>query len=387
MLNGFLVKPITASMLFEEVVVASSDRSTLRKAAKGRSSIRQLAGMRILVVEDNLINQQVADELLAAEGAIVSLAANGQIAVDAVSAAAPQFDVVLMDIQMPVLDGYAATRLIREELKLRDLPIIAMSANVMDSDREACIAAGMNDHIGKPFDMGKLISLIIRNAGHHPAEPKWDGAHLITDQDYVLDEIPGLDLRVALGRMSGMRSLYIRTARDFIKILDTCIPELQQMLVSGDKKEVLMQLHTLKGNAGTLGANQLSKHAAEVEALCKSDEGMRENKIGWDKLALLIKVAGLNLKDAIAQLESAQSMKIAVEPKPLETAAVLVVLREIAALAGAANMDVLLRFAEQRECLVSLPDQFIDDLDEALQDLEFAKAHSICVERIAMLSV
>jgi len=163
-IDGFLLKPATTSMLYEAWKDAQSGNTGLRKH-QGRSSTRQLSGKRILVVEDNLINQQVAEELLTLEGAIVSLAANGQLGVDAVAAAAPQFDVVLMDIQMPVLDGYGATRAIREELKLKDLPIIAMTANAMASDREACLAAGMNEHIGKPFDMAKLVSCLMRMTG------------------------------------------------------------------------------------------------------------------------------------------------------------------------------------------------------------------------------
>ena len=115
LLQGFLVKPVTASMLLEAAEESSAGRVSVRRSARGRSSQRQLSGMRILVVEDNLINQQVAEELLANEGAFVSLAANGLQGVEAVRAAAPQFDVVLMDIQMPVMDGYGATRYIRED--------------------------------------------------------------------------------------------------------------------------------------------------------------------------------------------------------------------------------------------------------------------------------
>ncbi|MBC7683364.1 MAG: response regulator, partial [Ferruginibacter sp.] len=118
MLHGFLVKPVTASLLLEAADDQPPGHSSVRRPAHGRRSLRQLSGMRILVVEDNLINQQVAEELLSNEGAIVCMAANGLLGVEAVRAAAPQFDVVLMDIQMPVLDGYGATRLIRADLGL-----------------------------------------------------------------------------------------------------------------------------------------------------------------------------------------------------------------------------------------------------------------------------
>ena len=116
--------------------------------------------MRILVVEDNKINQMVVAGLLRAEGAHVSLADNGQLGVAAVATAQSSFDVVLMDVQMPVMDGYAATRTIRQDLGLTALPIVAMTANAMASDRAACLAAGMNDHVGKPFELDHLVATL-----------------------------------------------------------------------------------------------------------------------------------------------------------------------------------------------------------------------------------
>ncbi|MFM1909149.1 MAG: hypothetical protein RLZZ591_2826, partial [Pseudomonadota bacterium] len=130
---------------------------------------KRLAGVNLLLVEDNPINQQVARELLANEGAQVSLADNGQLGVDAVASARVPFDVVLMDVQMPVMDGYTATAKIRNELGLRDLPIIAMTANAMSSDREACLEAGMNDHVGKPFDLSDLVATLLRHTGRAQA--------------------------------------------------------------------------------------------------------------------------------------------------------------------------------------------------------------------------
>jgi PAS domain S-box-containing protein len=123
---------------------------------------KRLQGLRILVVEDNKINQMVAKGLLAKEGADITLADNGQLGVDAVVAAQPPFDAVLMDIQMPVMDGYAATRVIRKDLGLATLPIIAMTANAMASDRAACLEAGMDDHVGKPFELNHLVGSILR---------------------------------------------------------------------------------------------------------------------------------------------------------------------------------------------------------------------------------
>ncbi len=132
--------------------------------------VRRLQGLRLLVVEDNAINQMVARGLLGQEGADITLADNGQLGVDAIAQTAVPFDVVLMDLQMPVMDGFQATRAIRQELHMTDLPIIAMTANAMASDREACLGAGMNDHVGKPFNLDQLVATLLHHS-RRPAQP------------------------------------------------------------------------------------------------------------------------------------------------------------------------------------------------------------------------
>ena len=162
-LHSFLSKPVTALMLRDSVRDALAGRSNLRSRSRLLLDRAQpLKGMRLLVVEDNLINQQVARELLTNEGALVEIAGNGQLGVAAVAGATTAFDAVLMDLQMPVMDGFEATHAIRHELGLTQLPIIAMTANAMASDREACLAAGMNEHIGKPFNLKQLTQLLCR---------------------------------------------------------------------------------------------------------------------------------------------------------------------------------------------------------------------------------
>ena len=137
---------------------APSTASTTASDAKPQ----RLQGLRILLVEDNKINQMVADGLLSGEGAKVTLAANGQLGVDAVLNHPGAFDVVLMDVQMPVMDGYEATRTLRQHPECAQLPIIAMTANAMAEDRTACLAAGMNDHVGKPFNLNQLVQMLLR---------------------------------------------------------------------------------------------------------------------------------------------------------------------------------------------------------------------------------
>jgi CheY-like chemotaxis protein len=368
-------------MILDAVMDASSGNSSIRRLSAGRSSNRQLVGMRILVVEDNLINQQVADELLTAEGAIVSLAANGKLGVDAVHAAAPQFDVVLMDVQMPVMDGYAATGAIRNDLGLTQLPIIAMTANAMAGDREACIAAGMNEHIGKPFDMAKLVSLLIRTTGFTPSaiEGPIEQTHTIEAIPTPFASIDGLDMQGAIARMSGLHSLYKRTAKDFLKILSTVNGELSELVQVNDRKKVAMTLHTLKGNAGTLGAIALADEVKRLEQLCKTELGYEQCQGEIGRLAVFIDQAKLLLTQAISALEA----ETAIPPVASQTvhenpAHIVSALSELAHLLKKSDMDALQKFAEIRVQLEALPDGLFDQLDAALQDFDFEAAHAIC---------
>jgi hypothetical protein len=169
-LDGFLVKPVTTSMLFDAVVDSRAGAVARDAVSIARPPTLRLLGLNLLVVEDNFINQQIAQELLENEGAKVTVAGDGQSGVQLTLSTAPLFDAVLMDIQMPGMDGYAATVEIRRHGGMGALPIIAMTANAMAGDKEACLAAGMNDHIGKPIDLDSLVNTILRHC--RPVEPQ-----------------------------------------------------------------------------------------------------------------------------------------------------------------------------------------------------------------------
>jgi signal transduction histidine kinase/DNA-binding response OmpR family regulator len=173
LVNGQIMKPVTASVLFDAVVnLRGQGAPTVGSAPSQAGSDAPLAGLRILVAEDNLVNQQLARELLMSEGAEVDIAANGQLALDMVRSAPERYDIVLMDMQMPVMDGLAATRAIRTLLDPLALPIVAMTANAMHDDRQACLAAGMNDHVPKPLDMDELIDVVLQQVRAASAQDK-----------------------------------------------------------------------------------------------------------------------------------------------------------------------------------------------------------------------
>jgi CheY-like chemotaxis protein len=389
LVNAFLVKPVTASMLFDASMRRVADSESVRR--KRRASGRQLAGMRILVVEDNAINQQVAEELLSFEGALVSIASNGRLGVDAVAATKKQFDVVLMDLQMPVMDGYEATRCIRQELGLTQLPIIGLTANAMASDRAACIQAGMNDHIGKPFDMAQLVSLLIRTTGFKardipeensdvgdtsaegsppsPSKAQWNN--------------PEIDLATALQRLGGMERLYTRTARQFLTDLPTLEHDFEALCRSGDTQKLTMLLHTFKGNAGTLGLLTLSKRLEQLEAQSKEPAQAGQLAQHRDALAALASGAMRDLQAVLVHLGAESASPTLPDPvaaTQVDDGVKAMLQTQLLPLLQADDFGALEVFADLRKALTGLPEQQLEKLESALQDLDMASAAQICNE-------
>lgn len=273
LLDGYLVKPITASMLLDSVTDALSEgKQSDHYPLRSMTSSHQLSGIRLLVVEDNVNNQQIARELLEDEGAIVQIAHHGQEAIDLLRASPSSFDSVLMDLQMPVMDGLSATQYIRSTLGLRDLPIIAMTANAMASDRDACLAAGMNDHIGKPFDLKNLIR-VIRKYNEQPGRVMTtsEGASPVLSAKWVeAAAAAGIELASALNRLGGDVSLYQKMILLFESELAAFPEQIDTLVAQGDWQAVSRLLHTIKGLAAQFGATQLSQSAALGETSLNS---------------------------------------------------------------------------------------------------------------------
>ena len=268
--DGFLVKPVTASMLFDALVDARAGRNQVHASQVNTSaaaSPKRLAGMRLLVAEDNLNNQQVARELLEDEGALVQIANDGAQAVAAVAAADPPFDAVLMDLQMPVLDGFSATVRIRQDPGQQRLPIVAMTANAMASDREACLAAGMNDHIGKPFDLDHLVNVLCKHTGRggQAAGVSRRVAAALPAGVAAAAAAAGVQIDAAMARLGGKRDTYAQMLRRFLDDLSGAPAQLQGCAAQGDMAALARLLHTVKGVAATLGAADLAAEAARGE--------------------------------------------------------------------------------------------------------------------------
>jgi len=228
-------------------------------------ALGRLQGLRLLLAEDNANNRQVATELLVDEGAVVSVAPDGEAAVRAVCQGNDAFDAVLMDIQMPRMDGLQATRLIRADARFKALPIIAMSANVSAADITAALASGMSDHVGKPFDMQHLVQVLRHGQDQPAATPRPDATGL-PDALQADAARRGIDLQGALARVMGRVPAYQRMVAAFVADAPALSQALQSAWDSGQADQLGHELHALKGLAGMLGARPLAQLAAEGEA-------------------------------------------------------------------------------------------------------------------------
>ena len=275
--SGFenvLIKPVTSSILFDTAVVAlGADGEAPETVQIGPSfDIDRMRGARILLVEDNEINQEVAIGQLEDAEAFVDLAENGEVALEMIRD--NDYDAVLMDMQMPVMDGIEATRVIRSNPRFQSLPIIAMTANAMASDRSVCLDAGMNDHIAKPIDPDQLFGVLLRwirrpdgdgRARRRRRSARPDGR--ANDFELV---IPGIDVPAGLRRTGGNRKRYEALLRKFAEQQDGVVNAIETALSRGDAATAERAAHSLKGAAATLGASSLSEAAARTEAAIKS---------------------------------------------------------------------------------------------------------------------
>jgi two-component system sensor histidine kinase/response regulator len=276
--SGFenvLIKPVTSSILFDTAVVAlGADRERTETVQSGPSfDIDRLRGARILLVEDNEINQEVAIGQLEDAEAFVDLAENGEVALRMIQG--NDYDAVLMDMQMPVMDGVEATRIIRSNPRFEMLPIIAMTANAMASDRLLCLDAGMNDHIAKPIDpeqlFGVLLRWIKRPGGDGKAAFESNATPATEPREKPLT-IPGVDADAGLKRTGGNRKRYEALLRKFAEQQSGSVAAMRAALSLGDAATAERAAHSLKGSAATLGANGLSEAAGKAETVIKSGQ-------------------------------------------------------------------------------------------------------------------
>jgi CheY-like chemotaxis protein/HPt (histidine-containing phosphotransfer) domain-containing protein len=350
-LEGFLLKPVSSSVLFDAIMQAlgkevQDGTHVRRKKERRPDDLKAIQGARVLLVEDNEINQQVAKEILEGAGLVVTIANDGREGVDLVQSS--EFEAVLMDIQMPVMDGYEATRKIREwEKEIRgqrtedrrqkaedrvqasnlqpptsSLPIIAMTAHAMAGDEQKSISAGMNGHVTKPIDPDQLFATLQKwikpdKERIHAEQPKVSTEAISTgvskpDAEEFPKSLPGFDLEDGLKRLQGNKKLYRKLLVDFGTKYTDAAAEIRQALDAGDFAQAHSLIHNLKGLAGNLAATDLQAAAVEMEKRVKGDPKKERSK---EKLNQTFNELEKTIDEA---LQSVQTLGLPVFEKPIK---------------------------------------------------------------------
>jgi two-component system, sensor histidine kinase and response regulator len=367
-LDAIITKPVTPSNLFDTLIRLQQNEAAQPVPVSevfnaSRATLKTIRGARILLVEDNELNQQVAREFLGKVGLEVTIANNGLEALEWLRKAS--FDAVLMDLHMPVMDGLEATRRIRQSEIGRKLPIIAMTAAAMTRDREACAAAGMNDHIAKPVEPQELADALAkwiapRNYAAIPEEPAETGpdAKALAELE---NQLPGVSVHAGLARLGGNIALYRRLLLAFAEQHSETAAAIRQLAVDDNPERLFFVAHGLKGEAGNLGFETVKSPA---DRLChRIKAGEREGlKVHTEALAGACEALLVLLHNLGENTGDVRNLTAAVTKEPLETADLIARLNTLRQQLKTKNLDA--RYS-------------VEDLDGAIKDeslaLEFAE--------------
>ena len=365
-----LHKPLSPSGLHDALVTTLAPGERLRAAAPGAAPTNFVPGQTVLLVEDQAINRELARELLTHAGLVVREATNGREALDALERGRP--DVVLMDVQMPDMDGLAAVAFIRANPQLASLPVIAMTAHAMLGDRERFLAAGMSDYVAKPIEETQLFRVLgrwLRSQSGDAASTalNLDPAHKAEESSSSV----ALDRAAGLRRAAGNRALYDRLVLNFVAEAPDLVDRLRSNAARGDAEAVRRDLHTLKGNAATVSALEIATLAGGLER--------REGLPSADALdALLAAVGRLGaLMPAPAPpLASTLATNDAppVRLTPEQRAQALEALQHLADHVASGNLAARRSFADLHSALGGAFPGPLRDLENALSRLDFPAA-------------
>ena len=349
-----------------EAVQTGFDTLALQPAVRAGAEpdMSVIRGARVLLVDDNDLNQQVGSDLLKAAGLQVSVADNGQDALDMLARADADFDIVLMDVQMPVMDGRTATGHIRANPRWARLPVLAMTANAMQGDRERCLAAGMNSHIAKPIDPIDLFNQLLQWVPHRvrppplttPVDPTTLAAPAApadrppAQESARFSGIANLDTAAGLRRVLHKQDVYEDLLRKFVAGQADAVARARSALAAGRRTEAERAMHTLKGTAATIGAGPLAQLAGQAEmALSEATHGQS----GLDALLQSVEAATTALVQALAQASALSALP---EPSPAPPTPA----------AGAPDADTAIDWPMMRSLLDRLEALLAEDDSEAV---------------------
>ncbi len=380
--DGYLLKPVGASTLYDNLMdlfgAAPAD-SGGSQVSKDEAHSQDVGGVRILLVEDNEMNQQVAIELLESAGAAVTVANHGGEAVRILKETTgnPAFDVVLMDLQMPEMDGYTATKLLRADPQFKGLPIIAMTAHALVEERQRCLEAGMNDHVTKPIDPEALIAALKRWTKPEKKDGIAAAAQPVPAEAIKLPAIDGIDFKGGLKRVAGNRRLYRSLLEQFASKESDAGNRIAAAIQDGDPVLAGRIAHTVKGVAGNLGIGKVQSAAEKIE------KAIREKGTAP---AASIEEFGSTLGPVIRAIQQGLA-----ETAPTETASdIRLVFDREAASAAVARLRKLIEandgdaadaIAEVEEAMRGVVGRSkLEELREAIADFDFDKALPILSE-------
>jgi signal transduction histidine kinase/CheY-like chemotaxis protein len=377
--DSYLLKPVNQSLLYDTLVDlfgVSRMEDHRSRARKEIATVHDATGIRVLLVEDNEMNQQVATELLESAGAIVTVANHGGEAVKILTAGdqPPEFDVVFMDLQMPEMDGFTATRLLRSDSRLRKFPIIAMTAHALVEERQRCLDAGMNDHVSKPIDPDNLFATLLRWAKPSPKPPvesRERVTHIKTSEDVALPEIAGVKVADGLNRVAGNKRLYRDLLGQFAAKQRDAAAQLSTALENGDLKLAERIAHTVKGVAGNLGIIDVQSAAQKLEKALRDGEENVSTMLTEFESVIGTQVQAIEkaLRDsATARPETVPTLSFDGEA----AAAAIVALRRLLEASDGNAEESFRSLQDAVENVVEKP--YLDALSESINDFDFDAA-------------
>lgn len=380
-IDSILSKPVTASMVFDAVVDAYEKRQAskrIKKKVKTKQT-SPLAGLVLLLVEDNRTNQQVAFELLRQEGATVIVANDGYEAVERIKQVNVTFDAVLMDLQMPRMNGFEATHAIRDELGHKNLCIIAMTANASKADKEAALKAGMNDHVGKPFDIKQLIKTVLK----HTKDLRQESLIEEQSRDVHRNHQQRLNTKEALQRFKSNTRVYRKAVHHFMNDLQQLLKELPSKLTPSNKAKTLNTLHTMKGVAATIGAELLSTQAKDMELqISESKKEMDYATI----LGELMNESKVTLEQCRRYLNKSREENTS-STQSMGKGEFVDLLKELSQLLERHSFDASNLFQKMTPLVEMFEvDDLWEKLDEAINQFDFNKATDYCHQILEVLN-
>ncbi len=382
LIAAVLGKPITPKRVYDVVLsalqIGPSHSDAITQAERAEISL-SLSGLSILVVEDNLLNQQVIFELLSQLGAIVVLADDGLQGVAKATAAGAHFDLILMDMQMPHLDGLEASRRIRAHADGQTIPIIAMTANVSASDIEACLAAGMNAHLAKPIDMNEVERVILRflKPKTQCAETQCTESHEVENRGVQVEDDDIENWHRILGRFNHKVTIYKNALRGFPAEIERLLQVADKNLDPPDNVILADQFHAIKGIAATLGAKKVAAIAAEAERSLRTtaNAGSAAHDIAGVIQQLRQIMPGIFAK-LYAGFPDDDVQKLAQDAPQVQfdAQALRECFDEMSLLLKASNLKAIKLCATLRQAAASLDQAWLDEFCLHVENLRFAEA-------------